>query len=183
MASHPPELREEARRRVAAGETVCVVARSLGVHWTTVSRWLATGDQVRPKGEGVRDEQGRFIKGICPNPRGRSGALERARLLLEDAAPQNVQRLLDHVAHLEARSALELPEMFRSKEYLSALNAVLKPLTKTLEARAQAEALKAQAEAERARLEAEQAARLNTDALTDEEAELLEALLAKMRRK
>lgn len=181
MGKHPPEVKEEARRRVAEGEAVTAVARSLGLPHATVQYWLAASAHAKPRG--ARDERGRWLKGTSPNPSGVSSNLERARLKLEDAAPANVERLLSHVKDLEKCKGLDLSEMFRSKELVGALNITLKPLYRAIEARAQAEAQRLALEAERLRLEQEEAARLDLSALTDDEAETLEGLLAKARRK
>lgn len=188
---HPPEVKAEALRRLAEGDRPSLVARDLGVSVDSLRHWRTASGHVNPD-KGRRGPGGRFLPGYTPNPGGSTASLERAQRLLEEAAPKHVERLLglaDQLHQLGAQSKpgrLDLDEGRWAQETRATLEAVLKPLARSIASRAEAERLRAEVELERerARVEAERAdaARLDLTALTDEELEILERLHAKARR-
>lgn len=190
---HPPEVKAEALRRLASGDRPSLVAREMGVSLATLRAWRSASGHAKPD-RGRRSPDGRFLPGYTPNPGGSTTALEKAQRLLEEAAPANVQRLLGLAGQLHemgekspgSPGRLDQDQGRWSQETRATLEAVLKPLARSIASRAEAERLRAEAELERerARLEAERAAaaRLDLSRLTDKELELLEELHAKARR-
>lgn len=98
---HPPEVKAEALRRLAAGDRPSVVAREMGMAVETLRQWRLACGQVVSMPES-RNADGTFKKGVSGNPDGFRSIHAQFRREAERQAIDAQQSLGELARHLGA---------------------------------------------------------------------------------